>query len=100
MRVFCKMTSISLDKLVDTVNKVVKETEEVMKWFVCHGCNELKIGIGAHYMQTSKWGYDRPFCPDCTNYCGYCDEYFAKTMSYRHDDCRQPNTATKKDDGH
>jgi len=71
-------------KAANTAFKKCKDKDKA--WFVCDSCNKLKMG-GAHYLDTSKWGYERPFCDSCTSYCKSCGEWYSNDMDYRHEDC-------------
>lgn len=63
-----------------------KQTGTYREWFVCHDCNDLVL-IEPTYMETSKWGYERPFCGECLFNCEFCGEDYVKSMSYKHDEC-------------
>jgi len=53
---------------------------------ICSQCN--KFCYPAIWLHVTKWGdVQRPFCDDCACYCEICDERYASSMSYKHDDC-------------
>ena len=54
---------------------------------MCTSCDR-GIFSGGQFMQTHKWGYDRPFCRACIMYCKCCQEDYVESMEYRHEDCR------------
>jgi hypothetical protein len=45
-------------------------------------------GSEVEYMETSKWGYERPFCSDCIYHCYSCEEDYVSEMRYLHEDCK------------
>ncbi len=49
-------------------------------------------------METSKWGYERPFCFECVYHCKGCDEDYVSSTSYQHDDCDQNSSEEDKKD--
>lgn len=56
-------------------------------FFVCDGCDDVLLGP-MKLLDTSKHGHERPFCHSCVCHCWGCDEDFASSMSYQHEDCR------------
>jgi len=71
-----------LKRLIDDANGLIGQ----LAWFVCDHCNKLALGSG-EALETSKWGYERIFCSACICHCTACDEDYAPSMQYRHDDC-------------
>lgn len=78
------MTSLSLMAIVEHINAVKKDTNI----YVCVGCDRLNIGFPLE-LETSKWGYEKCFCEKCACYCDDCEEYYAPSMQYRHEDCKE-----------
>ncbi len=77
---------------VQELNMIVQNQNKRVKWFVCAECNWLVEG-DAEYYAVNKWGDERPFCEGCLLECPdpNCEETpFAPSMSYRHEDCRDP----------
>jgi hypothetical protein len=80
---FLLLKNATLEQLIGQVNSRVNART---RYFICDECNLLCTG-GATYLDTSKWGYERPFCQQCRLYCRACKEYYAPPMSYMHEDC-------------
>lgn len=72
------------EKMIEMLNKHFCDD---YNWFVCDRCNKLTVNNTPHYLGTSKWGDDRPFCLDCIIFCKECEVYYSLNMSYRHEDC-------------
>ncbi len=75
------------EELIQRLNLTVENRE----WFVCDDCNLLCVGV-ATYVNTSKWGSERPFCGKCVTYCAKCEELYCGQMEYRHEDCGSAET--------
>jgi hypothetical protein len=58
--------------------------------YSCWECGRVGQGTG-DFLPTSKWGYDREFCPACIRHCDPCDADYVDSMAYRHEDCRMAN---------
>jgi len=78
------------DEAVDLIAKVnAIYCDGGGEWFVCTQCNKLVVAQRPDYLETSKWGRERPFCYDCVRYCDECDVYYCDSMAYRHERCVQ-----------
>lgn len=74
------------------LHECIDESNELIganAWFVCYGCNQLKVGPGNH-LAISKWAYERVFCSKCVRHCAHCSEYYSEFLEYQHEDCPEP----------
>ncbi len=73
-----------------TVDEVILwlNAQNINDWFVCYGCNEL-IRDTPFKLITTKWDDQGDFCDSCTLYCEGCEEEYAPSMQYHHDDCKE-----------
>jgi len=88
-----KQPTAALQKLVDELNEKMPYDQEC---FVCDGCTAIKLESPT-YMETSKWGYERPFCDDCILHCHDCGEDYVYETAHQHEECK-PNDSDKEDD--
>jgi hypothetical protein len=80
------VSDATLAHYIEILNKWIGAAE--LPWFVCEGCNKLTRGSGTN-LSTSKWGDERDFCLGCIYYCRGCEETYALSMKYRHEDCEE-----------
>lgn len=73
----------SIEELVEQINACDREGIDM---FVCDHCKKLFIDTPI-YLDTSKWGYQRPFCGNCVKYCDGCHVHYSFDMEYQHDRC-------------
>jgi hypothetical protein len=81
-----------LRECIDEANELIGANA----WFVCYGCNRLKVGPGNH-LAISKWAYERVFCSKCVRHCAHCSEYYSEFMEYQHEDCPKPGKSDAVD---
>lgn len=77
-----QLVTSTLELCVEQVNELIGKRG----MYVCWECDKLHLGE-AIYLATSKWDYERSFCRKCICRCVTCDESYAPSMSYRHEDC-------------
>lgn len=73
------------ENVLEQVSDLVDKNDIVRA--ICDDCHAFLNKNEVEYMDTSKWGYERPFCSNCIYHCKSCDEEYVSDTSYRHDDC-------------
>lgn len=81
-------------ELVTKLETKIKELENELTTLkkataICDDCGAFLTKESTNYYETSKWGYERPFCVDCVMHCEECDQDYVEDMSYKHKDCRR-----------
>ncbi len=77
-----QLVTTTLELCVEQINELIGKRG----MYVCWECDKLHLGE-AVYLATSKWDHERSFCRKCILRCVACDEFYAPSMSYRHEDC-------------
>lgn len=80
------LEELPLTQLLSVVNKSLKRDRKSL--FMCYDCKKLCIHTyfdsTNDHLEIDADGESRPFCDDCTRWCG--DEPYSSHMQYEHDE--------------
>jgi len=91
----------SLEQLVEQINEL--KSRNNCGWFICYHCDQLKLIIlprDVRVLTVSKWGQEESICESCVSFCHGCQEYYAPSMQYEHDDCSESKSSSDDDHEH
>jgi len=78
------------EQVIDFILKIARKKQRPIDF--CYGCTEeIFKADKVQYLETSKWGYERPFCENCILECTdpRCAQIYCTEMAWKHDDCNK-----------